>query len=171
MAIEKVVRRFRIPSKNIDWALTQSENEFGAKTLTLYKNSRISKANLDCFTKAAEKEIREEGGTGFNGWEYNPKRIYRTQFDNKGEEIGGSCVILDSRNGHKNIKIQANDQSVEMSDGALKIDDKGVKVVKVVDGKFFNLPAHDFKIQFKGDKLTPMAKRILKLFNQLINKQ
>lgn len=173
MTIEKtgaqVLRRFRIPKKNIDLALTQSKGELGNNILTLYKNSRIPGTNLDCFTKVAQKEIWEEGGSGFRGLEYHPKRIHRTQFDNKGEEIGSSYVYLDSRKGRKNIVIHSvNDQSVTMPNAALKIDDKGVKVVNV---NFNNLPADTFEIQFKSEKLTPMAKRVLKMFNQLINKQ
>ena len=103
--------------------------------------------------------------------EYSPKTIYRNQFNSKGEKFGSSLVSQDLRDRYKNIKILANDQSVEMSNGLLKIDNKGVSVVD--QDKLpcdFEREADNFKIKFKGDKLTPMAKRVLKLFNQAMNK-
>ena len=124
-------------------------------------------SHLYCFfTKVAQKKVFEECGTGLYGLEYRPKTILRTQFDSKGENIGGSYVSLTSRMGHKDVKISADDQSVKMSNGVLKIDNKGVRVV----GDVYAPNTDEFKIQFMSDKLTPMAKRILKLLNQAINK-
>lgn len=165
MAIEKtgakLLRRFRLPERNIDLALVRTKEG----VLELYKNSRIPGTKLDCFTKVAQKEVWKDFSYGRWQLDYSPKKVRRIQFDSKGEIIGRSEVIQDRRN--KNIKIGANDQSVKMSNGVLKIDNKGVNVVEY---KSDELKTDKFKIQFMGDKLTPMAKRILKLFNKVINK-
>lgn len=176
MAIDKIgaqfVRRFKLPAKNIDLVLVRCiDNEYGDYTVTLYKNLKIPETNFDSFTIAAEKVVSPDINT-IEG--YLPKTIDRTQFNNRGEKIGRSKVTLDLREGYKNIKLKANDRSVEMSDGLLKIDEKGVRFLGTTKYLLVDVICEEntekATIKFTGDKLTPMAKRVLKLFSQIRNK-
>lgn len=156
MAIEKtgaqLLRRFVLPKKNIDLALVRTRGGM----LELYKNSKIPGTQLDSFTKVAEKAVYEQRGS--------INSIIRTQFSSDGREIGKSIVTRS----YRPIGITVNDKSVKMP------EESSITFMYLnCQPRIYDRPRIflDGQIQFLDKKLTPMARRVLKLFNQAVNKR